>query len=876
MPEFSSEYEETIALLGVCGAALRLDERFTAGAAEYKSHALPGDTPHYPPDQVAAMQHIKLEIALDFERKGIAGVATLTLAPINNGLTELDLDAVELDIQQVTLEGHGDVSYETEGEKLRVKLPTALPAGQPFSLAIHYSSEPRRGLYFVGPDAAYPNKPVQAWTQGEDEDSRYWFPCHDFPHQKSTSEIIVTVPEPFYALSNGALVNTMQDASAKTKTYHWRQEVRHSCYLIMLAVGDFAEITADANGVPIQYYVQKGREADAERTLQLTPDMVSFFSDKLDVPYPYNKYAQVFVGDFIFGGMENTTATTLTDTALMDERAFLDNNANSLVAHELAHQWFGDLLTCQEWAHGWLNEGFATYFDALYKQHHDGEDEFRYWMYGTSQSYFSEDPGHYRRPIVTNVYHAPIDLFDRHLYEKGALVLHMLRYVLGEDAWWKAMHHYVTKHREQNVVTSDLQRAVEEATGRSMGWFFDQWVLRPGYPEFKVDYSWDDTLKAAKLTVNQTQSTDNNTPIFRMPIDVAFITDSGTETRRVEVTEKEHVFYIPLEQKPLSVRFDPDNWVLKKLDFTRSKDMLHHQLQHSADGWGRVEAAQGLSKQNNPESIKALTEALLQDSFWAVQSAAAQSLAAIHSASALEGLLQGVGAAHPRVRRAVVRALGEYKDEASVDALVALAEQGDPSYYVEAEISRSLGKTKSDKALPVLEKAMDKPSLNDIILSSTLDGYAELGKEESIPMVAKASAYGQPQPARGTAVSALARLSKNAGDKAKDEARETLTELVSDPWLRVKLSAIGALEELKDAKAISALDRAVQSDLDGRVQRRAREAISSIRRGANTTDEVKRLRDDLEKVQKENRELRDRLDKIETRLNGNGASETKG
>ena len=195
---------------------------------------------------------------------------------------------------------------------------------------------------------------------------------------------------------------------------------------------------------------------------------------------------------------------------------------------------------------------------------------------------------------------------------------------------------------------------------------------------------------------------------------------------------------------------------------------------------------------------------------------------------------------------------------------------------MEAEISRSLGKTKSDKALPVLEKAMDKPSLNDIILSSTLDGYAELGKEESIPMVAKASAYGQPQPARGTAVSALARLSKNAGDKAKDEARETLTELVSDPWLRVKLSAIGALEELKDAKAISALDRAVQSDLDGRVQRRAREAISSIRRGANTTDEVKRLRDDLEKVQKENRELRDRLDKIEARFNGNGASETKG
>ena len=246
----------------------------------------------------------------------------------------------------------------------------------------------------------------------------------------------------------------------------------------------------------MQYYGPRGRRADLERTLARTPAMLRFFNKVTGAKYPYPRYAQTFVADFIFGGMENISATTLTDTSLLDKRASLDADADGLLAHELAHQWFGDLLTCRDWSHGWLNEGFATYFEALFTESAKGIDEFRYELHSNTQIYMGEDGNRYRRPIVNNVYHEPIDLFDRHLYEKGSLVLHMIRTVLGDALWTKAIHHYVRKHRSTNVTTPDFQRAITEATGRNIDWLFDQYVYRGGHPALKVAFEWDDAREA--------------------------------------------------------------------------------------------------------------------------------------------------------------------------------------------------------------------------------------------------------------------------------------------------------------------------------------------------------------------------------------------
>ena len=511
-------------------------------------------------DRAANIKHIKLEVTLDFDAKKITGTATHRLSAIAGPLERLEFDAAELAINAVRAGGE-PATFETADGKLRIALPRALGTGEEIEIAIDYAGQPRRGLYFVGPDLEYPNKPRQAWTQGEDEDSRYWFPCYDYPNNRTTSEIVATVPEQFTAISNGALVGTSSDATAKTRTFHWRHDVPHSAYLITLAAGEFAMIEERAGSVPVTYYVAPGREDDARRAFGNTPKMIQFFERVIGVPYPYAKYAQVAVSDFIFGGMENTSATTQTDSTLHDARAHLDFKSDPLVAHELAHQWWGDLLTCRDWAHAWLNEGFATYFEALWCEENLGADEFAWNVRQDREGYLDEDANHYRRAIVCNRYRTPIELFDRHLYEKGSLVLHMLRRVSGDDLFFKSLNLYCTRHRGANVITQDLQHAFEDTTGRNLDFFFDQWVYKEGHPEIEVSSAFDDKKKLLSVTVKQTHKTgDTIVSAFSFPVTIALMDAQGLETRhRVEIKDREQVFHFVMDKAPKAVRFDPEH-----------------------------------------------------------------------------------------------------------------------------------------------------------------------------------------------------------------------------------------------------------------------------------------------------------------------------
>src|SRR5262245_49321419 len=365
-----------------------------------KDFAFPGTRPRWAPDRVVDIQHIALVLEVDPTKRMIAGTATLRGSAIATDLRTVELDAVELEIERVTANG-ARAGFRHDGKRLRVELPHALRAGAELAIAIDYRGAPRRGLYFVGPDDGYPAKPVQVWTQGQDEDSRYWFPCFDAPNEKATSELKVTIPAHMFALSNGSLVS--DTTTNDQRTLHWRLDVPHSNYLITLAVGDFAAIETKWRDVPVVYYVERGKEAAAERTLQRTPQMLELFSQRFGVAYPYPRYAQVFVTDFIFGGMENTSATTLTDSILLDHRAALDYDVDALVSHELAHQWFGDLVTCRDWGEGWLNEGFATYAEYIWREHHEGRDAADLELDEWGELYFGEDAGRYRRTIATKL-----------------------------------------------------------------------------------------------------------------------------------------------------------------------------------------------------------------------------------------------------------------------------------------------------------------------------------------------------------------------------------------------------------------------------------------------------------------------------------------
>ncbi|MHC4923839.1 MAG: M1 family metallopeptidase, partial [Planctomycetota bacterium] len=325
-----------------------------------KPFALPGTPTRWSRDRVVDVQHIKLEVALDFRNKAISGTATHTVKPILDGLTSIDFDCVELEVSKVRAKGQRGVKFTQTDDILTVTFARGLPAGRSVDIAITYKGTPRRGLYYCGPDEHYPDKAVEAWTQGQDEDSRHWYPCYDYPNQKATTEVIATAPEHMTVLSNGRLVKKRVNKARKTKTWYWKQAIPHVTYLVTLVAGVYEEWKSSWRGVPMTVFAPPGRLADAKRACAKTGRMMTFFSKQIGERYPYEKYDQVFVQDFIFGGMENTTATTLTDTALLDKKSFVDVKMDSLVAHELAHQWWGDLVTCRDWSHGWLNEGFAT------------------------------------------------------------------------------------------------------------------------------------------------------------------------------------------------------------------------------------------------------------------------------------------------------------------------------------------------------------------------------------------------------------------------------------------------------------------------------------------------------------------------------------
>ncbi len=836
------------------------------GLAYARPFALAGDQAHYAPDLVVDVRHIKLEIAIVPKRKYVGGTATHTVQAINDGVRSISFDAAEMEIGGVTVNG-ATARFDYSDPILRIDLPRALKAGASAEIAIAYEAYPRRGLYFTAPDKDYPKKPLQAWTQGQDEDSRHWYPCIDFPNHQQTSEVIVTVSAGMISIGNGELRRVVENKRAGTRTYHWYQSLPHVTYLLSQIVGEFAEIQHEWEGVPVQYYGPLGREKDLQATLDRTPDMLSFLSEATGVKYPYARYAQTFVADFIFGGMENISATTLTDSSLLDKRAALDADADGLLAHELAHQWFGDLLTCRDWSHGWLNEGFATYFEAMYTEHNKGVDELRYELYQNAQIYFGEDANRYRRPIVNNVYHEPIDLFDRHLYEKGSLVLHMIRTVLGDVLWRKAIRLYVSKHRSTNVTTPDLQRAIESATGRNIDWLFDEYVYRGGHPAFKIAYDWDDAAKQAKLNVTQTQD-EKDSSIFRLPVTIDFTTDGKLQSFNVEISEKVHNFFFSLPAKPQMVRFDPGHQMLKTVDFKRGKDMLLYQLKNDDDAVGRIDAAKELAKLGTREVVAALKEAVQKDAFWAVQSEAARALGGMRTEAARDALLDCLRVRHPKARRGVVQALGQFRhDEAVAAALEAILRKGDASYYVEGAAAHALGQTRSPRAFDVLSKvAMKKESLNDVIRANALTGMAELKDERALPIALEWTRLGKSNPVRGVATAMLGRLGQ-LSERAKSDAHDRLVELLPDDWLRVRLNAIAALVELKDPKAVGELERTRARELDGRVIRSAREAMRRLREGADKGEEIKKLREDFDKLSEENRTLKDRVEKIEAGAN---------
>ena len=826
-------------------------------------HAMPGDHAVWPRDRVVDVLHMKVDVRLDVPNKRVIGTVTHTVAPMNDGVVAAEFDAIDMDIQSVVV-AKQPATYRYDGAKLFVELGTR-KKGQEVTVAIQYTATPRIGLYFIQPDEGYPEKPVQVWSQCQDEDTRYWIPCFDHPSEKQTTEMIATVPETWFALSNGRLLQEKKNKDG-TKRFHWHQDRPHSTYIITLAAGEFSQIKASHNGLNVDYFVEPKDVESGELTFKNTPEMIRVFEEITGVAYPWAKYSQIVVRDFVFGGMENTSATTMTETILLDKKATKDYSSDPLISHELAHMWYGDLLTCRDWSHGWLNESFATYMEMLWDERFLGVDEYRRGAIENTELYVEE---RYRRPIVTNVFNEPIDIFDRHLYEKGSVVLHTLRGVLGDDQFFRSIQRYTRDNQERSVITQDLVNAIAAETGRNLEWFFDQWVYRPGHPEFKVGWSWDDDAKLATVSVKQTQGTDDGTPaVFRAPLTIDFRKGRAKPVAfKVEVNQREQTFVFPLAAKPDLCRFDPYNWVLKELDFEKSSGELRLQLRDDDDIAGRQRAATGLGKKGGADAVGALEAAVTADKHWSVQAAAAKALGVARTSAARAALLRSLAVRHPKARRAVVAALGEFKgDEAVFAALVPLAKR-DASYFVESEANKSIGKLRLPGSMDVLKASIRRGSYREIVRQGCIHGFVELREEAGLEEILAAAKYGSPPQARQVAIGALARLGQYFEARQK-ELGETIAEFTDDPDFRVRIAAANALSTLRATDQVKALERMAAKELDGRAVRTAREAAAKLRKGGETASEVKALREEFEKLREQNGELRDKVDRLEARTSG--------
>ena len=827
---------------------------------------------HYGRSRVADILSVRLELEFDFPKERFWGTATTRLRAINNSLESVPFDAVDLDIKSARVDGGDDLKFDYDGLELIVRFPEALAEGQETSISIDYGGQqPRRGLHFVHPSPAYPSRTEQVWSQGEPENARYWFPCYDSPNEWAATEVIATVDKPKVALSNGKLVET-KDLGDGRQRFHWVQSEPHVPYLVTLVAGEFDIIEEQAGRIPVLFYVPKEEKDKVMPTFGNTPAMIEFYAKKVGIDFPWDKYAQVVVEDFGAGGMENTSATTLSRRNLIDERNKIDNSADPVVAHELAHQWFGDLLTCRDWSHVWLNEGFATYFEALWAEESRGPEEFEMRVRRMMQSAAEADKKPDARPVVTNVYRNPGEMFSPLAYQKGACVLHMIRRELEDDLWWKALRHYAQKHRGGMVETTDFLRAIEEATGRNMEDFFEQWLYRPGVPQVSAAYAWNDKHGLAEITLTQTQTIDKDRPAFRLNLKAGFYDEQGNETLRpIEMQEATERFLIPLDEKPAFVEIDPRGDVLMELTFKKTAPVLLAQSRAAPTITGRLRAIEQLGELDDPKTAEALGETLKSGSFWSLRAAAATALGKNGGEAARAILLDASrqSGLDPRVRRAILEALGGGPGEEPRKALTEALWDEMATARVRAAAAAALAKAQRDKdeIEKDLIKALEIDSLGEQVCVAAIEGLERLGSAGSLGAIKEQAEVGRPVEARSAALKAMGSVAKKAkSESGIAEARNILLAALEDDALTIRRAAIQGLGNLGDEEAISSLEALAQKAVEWRLKSAAEKAVGQIRAGEPSEAEVTRLRKQADESAAARAKLEKRLKEMEMKL----------
>lgn len=515
------------------------------------------------------VQHYTLRISFEPDKKRVIGDTMVRVKPLENGFRQLILDSVGIAYTSVVLEPVGTaLKFRAEEGKVIVDLDRAYSANEQFEVRFRYSATPKKGVYFVPEQKAegdMPGHSAQIWTQGEPDEARHWFPSFDFPSDKATVEQFITASKGETVVGNGRLIDAVDNPDGTT-THHFKMDVSFSTYLVSFVIGQYAKKEERYKDISLGFYVYPGTESIIPKAYGRTSEMMRTFEQLTGVAYPYPKYDQTIVSAFQFGGMENITATTMADTEIfLANSPLFEGTVVDLVSHELAHSWFGDLVTCRNWAELWLNEGFATFMEASYREKIFGRRGYIIKVQTDADSFMAEDSVSRNRYGLFNRTADAVDkLFEQDgtTYNKGGAVLHMLREQVGNDAFWKAVNIYLNRHKYGNVESTDLKAAMEEVSGQDLGWFFDQWVYGLGYPKITVKQSYNARTKSLTLTFTQTQKQDKFSPAsFRLPLDVSIESAGSIKDEQVNLVKRVETFTYKLSSRPTKLLIDRESKV---------------------------------------------------------------------------------------------------------------------------------------------------------------------------------------------------------------------------------------------------------------------------------------------------------------------------
>jgi aminopeptidase N len=776
---------------------------------------LQADEP-YAPSRNYDLQHSKIILRFDVEQKKVIGEVIHTVATLRENTSQIAFDSVGLTIQSVTV-NKAPAKFESSADKLTVAVPSG-KVGDKFDIDIRYEGKPAKGLYFILPEKAYPDTPTQIWTQGESEDTRNYLPTYDYPNDRLTTETVLTVPASWQTVANGKLMGVANEPN-NMKTWTWKESVPSSTYLITVVAGEFDEVKDSLRNLPVTYYAPKGRGDRLAVNYGRTPAMIELFNKKFGVDYPWEKYAQVMVDEFVAGGMENSSATTNTSSSLVNPKlaAEYPTGQDDLISHELAHQWFGDYVTCKDWGNVWLNEGFATFGETVWMENHYPKDESEFDRWNDARRWFGQN-SLYRKPIVRFDFEDSSE-FDGNVYNKGGWVLNMLRHQLGEAVFNRALKHYLEVNHGKNVVTADFVKAVEESSNTDVDQFFNQWVYGAGAPKFDIAYTYDDSKHQVALTVKQTQKVEGHVGIFHVPVEVEITTGAGAHLYPITVSKQAETFSLPSNSEPLMVLFDKGGHILKTADVHKAKKEWIYQLKHASELSDRADAAVALRKfkeesgagagaEKDNDVIAALGEAASEDKAWGVRAVAADSLADLGGAAAAKKALSAFNAAkEPWLKVRIVTAMGNFKDDKEVLAKLESIVEQEHSYRARAAALQAIGKLKAPNAFATLSAAVASDSPDNFIRNAALRSFGWLGDDKAVPVLRVWVVPGKPLESREAAISSLGRLQKDNKEITKE-----IASFLSEPHFSIRISALLTLGSREDPSAIPALEALLNSN----------------------------------------------------------------